>query len=76
MIPDHDAIRGDERNPWAEPLGATENDRAPNWRTGGWLYVQRCFVCEPERGRENYAPSVAKGQCAWCGWTDPARAQP
>lgn len=27
------------------------------------IYLVRCFKC----GRENYAPAVASGQCAWCG---------
>ena len=29
----------------------------------GKVYLERCYDC----GRENYAPSVASGQCAWCG---------
>lgn len=28
------------------------------------ICMQRCFEC----GRENYAPAVATGQCAWCGY--------
>lgn len=28
------------------------------------LYMERCPNC----GRENYAPMVATGICAWCGW--------
>lgn len=46
------------------------NQRNPNFNTeDGWFLV-RCFSCEgySERGRENYAPSVATGQCAWCGF--------
>lgn len=44
--------------------------RHPNFREDGKLYLVRCFACEPKRGRENYMPSVATGQCAWCGWKE------
>jgi hypothetical protein len=27
----------------------------------------RCYTCDPVNGRENYAPAVATGRCAWCG---------
>jgi len=40
----------------------------PNWISKGTLYLVRCYECDPEYGRENYAPAVATGQCAWCGW--------
>lgn len=30
----------------------------------GRLYLIRCPKC----GGENYIPSVASGQCAWCGY--------
>jgi hypothetical protein len=50
---------------------ATVNDRRPNFRKDGRLYLVRCFACEPERGTENYVLSVTFGQCAWCGWKDP-----
>lgn len=30
----------------------------------GHIYLQRCFKC----GRENWAPRVASGICAWCGF--------
>lgn len=30
----------------------------------GNIYLQRCFAC----GKENWAPAVASGQCAWCGY--------
>jgi ribosomal protein L37E len=30
----------------------------------GKLYLQRCPRC----GNENWAPSVASGTCAWCGY--------
>lgn len=44
-------------------------DRPPNFREKGKLYLVRCFACGGlELGRENYLPAVASGQCAWCGW--------
>lgn len=47
----------------------TVNDRPPNFRAeDGRLFLMRCFACEPERGMENWAPSVATGTCAFCGW--------
>ncbi len=53
----------------ARPL--TVNDRAPNFREDGKLYLVRCFACSTgERGIENYMPAVASGQCAWCGWDE------
>ena len=27
------------------------------------VYLERCPKCD----KENWAPAVAKGQCAWCG---------
>ena len=30
----------------------------------GKPYLQRC----PECSRENWAPAVATGRCAWCGY--------
>lgn len=32
----------------------------------GNLFLVRCPTCK----RENYAPAVASGECAWCGWTE------
>lgn len=46
------------------------NDRRPNFSEGGKLYLVRCFACDPERGLENWAPSVATGTCAFCGWSE------
>lgn len=43
-------------------------DQPPNFREAGKLYLVRCRVCD----RENYAPAVASGQCAWCGWSEDA----
>jgi hypothetical protein len=49
----------------------TIQDRAPNFRDDGHLYLVRCFACsESSRGRENWAMAVATGQCAFCGWTE------
>lgn len=50
----------------------SENDRYPNFRDNGELFLVRCFACNPEIGKENYAPIVAKGICAWCGWKEDA----
>mgnify|MGYP003405059196 CR=1 FL=1 len=45
--------------------------RRPNFRgKKGTIFLVRCFLCEPKRGLENYLPSVASGQCAWCGWKE------
>lgn len=30
----------------------------------GELFLVRCAACH----RENWAPAVASGACAWCGW--------
>lgn len=44
-------------------------DRPPNFREDGQLYLVRCFACEPEHGRDNHGLVVATGRCAWCGWS-------
>lgn len=55
-------------------MSTTVNDRPPNVRSEhGRFYLLRCFACDPQRGRENYAASVYSGVCAWCSW---AAAQP
>lgn len=52
-------------------MSDTLQDRQPNFRNDdGRLFLVRCFACDPERGRENYAIAVAAGQCAWCGWME------
>lgn len=52
----------------ADPVN---QERHPNFRNAdGQLYLVRCFACEPERGRENYALAVPSGQCCWCGWRE------
>jgi len=46
-------------------------DRSPNFRDSkGRLFLVRCYACGGERGRENWVPVVATGQCAWCGWSE------
>lgn len=50
----------------------TVQDRDGNFRNAdGKLYLIRCYVCEPEYGRENFGPAVASGKCVWCGWPEP-----
>lgn len=40
-------------------------DQPANFRNkDGKEFLVRCPACE----KENYSPSVATGQCAWCGW--------
>lgn len=48
----------------------TNQDRPPNWREDGQLYLVRCFACDKERGKENWAMAVSSGICAWCGWRE------
>jgi hypothetical protein len=52
-------------------VATVNQDRPPNFRDPetGVLYLVRCFACEPNHGRENWAPAVATGTCAWCGWS-------
>lgn len=46
-------------------------DRPPNFRgLNEELFLVRCFVCEPNQGRENYMSMVASGQCTFCGWKE------
>ena len=43
----------------------TTQDIHPNFRNeDSQLFLVRCVRC----GRENWAPAVASGYCAWCGW--------
>ena len=47
----------------------SKQDKPPNFRDeDGQLFLVRCFVCDEVYGRENWAPAVASGECAWCGW--------
>ena len=41
----------------------------------GWYKDGRAYLRCPECRRENYAPAVARGQCAWCGWKMPDEAK-
>lgn len=43
-------------------------DKGYGFIAQGKLYLVRCFKC----GKENYAPTVARGYCAWCGDTPDA----
>ena len=51
-----------------------EQNRPPNFiGKNGKFFLVRCF--DPihgeewkEIGLENHLPTVATGQCAWCGW--------
>lgn len=55
-------------------LKATREDQlenASNFEVKGQLFLVRCMSCaEDARGRENWAISVAKGECGHCGWTE------
>lgn len=51
----------------------TINDRSPNFREDGDIYLVRCFApVHGDCGRENWVGAVADGVCAWCGWEEPA----
>ena len=66
----HSYQKNDEKRSDCHMNGA--QDRPPNFRDdGGRLFLIRCYACDNERGRENWAPVVATGQCAWCGWSEP-----
>lgn len=54
----------------------SSQEKGANFRDSkGNLYLVRCYVCEPERGRENYGPAVSTGNCAWCGWSEEVEAK-
>ena len=54
-----------------EKNSKTFQDKHPNFRDkSGKLFLVRCFSCDPTKGRENWAPVVATGSCAWCGWNE------
>ena len=36
----------------------------PKKESANTIYMERCPKC----GKENWAPAVASGQCAWCGY--------
>ena len=39
-----------------------------NHEVDGKLYLFRCMNCDEVRGKENWAPAVSSGICAFCGW--------
>lgn len=41
-----------------------EQKLSENFTADGHVYLVRC----PECHKENWAPSVASGVCAWCGY--------
>ncbi len=52
-------------------MDKVNQDKPPNFRDkDGNLFLVRCFACGGEYGRENYAMTVAHGQCAWCRWKE------
>jgi hypothetical protein len=59
----------------SEKASKPVNDRPPNWRTDGKLFLRRCYACDEKHGKENYALAVASGQCAFCGWKDEEKQQ-
>lgn len=50
--------------------GEVNQYKSPNFVAHGKLYLVRCFACDAKNGKENYAPIVATGRCAWCGWPE------
>lgn len=51
-----------------DPMSIRDNFRDDT----GKLYLVRCPKCKAE----NYAPSVASGECAWCGWKEILQGEP
>jgi len=45
-------------------------DRKPNFRESGQLFLVRCFKCDPNLGYENSELEVSSGRCATCGWQE------
>ena len=44
------------------------NNKPPNFEKEGKFYLIRCFACsDSPRGRENWLPAAATGECSWCG---------
>jgi len=44
-----------------------EDQRENFYDNKGRPFLVRCPKCR----KENYAPAVATGKCAWCGWEAP-----
>lgn len=61
-----------EGNAGSNPARAPKvnQDREPNFRIDGKLFLCRCFACDPRYGTENHVAFVAEGKCWQCGWTD------
>lgn len=64
--------------------GVTRTDQLKvrgNFMVGDQLFLVRCIACaavpveEGGRGRENWAPNVATGTCAWCDWPNPTEGE-
>lgn len=49
--------------------------RRGNFEEDGQLYLVRCYNCDYANGRENRIDHVAKGECAWCGWSEAEASQ-
>jgi len=53
------------------PISREKQLKGPNFLSDkGQLFLVRCYSCAEGDGRENWAPFVATGHCAWCGWAD------
>ena len=51
----------------------TINHRDPNFQgKDGVLYLDRCYNCDPVKGKLNWIPMAYEGECVWCGWKDNA----
>lgn len=69
MLKEDDIVHGDVSFPFVLPLIAkavkAERLMDENFKDNmGKTYLVRCPKC----GKENYAPSVSSGVCAWCGY--------
>jgi hypothetical protein len=43
--------------------------KLPNFQRDGVFYLVRCFNCGGKKGKENIAPFLQRGVCAFCGWS-------
>lgn len=51
-------------HPLIKKMAEAERELSENFSVDGKTYLVRCPKCN----KENYAPSVASGVCAWCGY--------
>ena len=51
-------------NPLIHKAVEAEKGMEENFWSDGKFYMVRCPKCN----KENYAPAVSTGQCAWCGY--------